>query len=276
MLKKSLYMFANLVVTFTIFAIPVSAQRLNYDYYYSGDVGFATFFGAFAGLFWLLLLCAFIFLMFGYIFSCIQLMKIYKKNGLEDSAAFAFIPVANVYFLAVAVGEKTNAPLYAFGPFGLIIFACCSAIIPFVGLFVICGVWLAILVIQSMLMMKVASWMGKSEGLGLAQVLSLLIPVVGYFISLYILFDIANGEPVKAGGRSKTGSASRSADIDSTTAKDDDMKELKNMEDATDDDSETKKAKKEHRSENVEKKEGKARKTIKKNTQLASDSARIK
>jgi len=100
-----------------------------------------------------------------------------KKNGLTGKTVWAYVPFANFYFLAVAIGEEENAILYTV-----------ALLIP-----------IANIVAMAVLWMKVAKVMGKEEVVGiLVALLPSVLPLIGSLVSLYLVYDIANSSPVAA------------------------------------------------------------------------------
>ncbi len=172
----------------TLFAPAVSAQ---YYYYYESSPEAGAFLAGFGVLYLILCLCGGLVALVAYIFTSMQYAKIFEKNGMADKKVLAFIPIAQNYYLAKAVGEDEYAWVQVAVPLGILISIPLTFFI--IGFCILFPLAIVGIVFGVKLWLKAAERMGQDQIWGIAASLASFIPLVGYFIQLYAIYVIAEG-----------------------------------------------------------------------------------
>lgn len=183
------------VMTFASLATPVAAQSYYSSYYNSYKPSDAAFLGVFGAVYVVIICVALVFALAFYLFNSYQTSRILEKNGLGENKAMAYVPFANYYYLAKAAGEDQNAMVYALSPLAVLI-GIVFLIIPCLGIFIYFASIILFFVARIILWMRVAKKMGKDEVYGLLVQVANFVPLVGYFISAYMIKTIADSTPV--------------------------------------------------------------------------------
>jgi hypothetical protein len=183
---------------FSLFTSVVSAHTTGSFHTHQYDLTAEQAGPLFAGM-WVFVIaifcCALIFGIAAYIFTSYQYAKIFVKNGMEDKKVLAYVPIVQNYYLAKAVGEDQYAWVQIAIPVGYLIAIPLMIII--IGYCLLFPLGIASIVFSVMLWMKASKRMGRDDIWGLAASLASFIPVAGYFIQLYAIYYIAEGEVTK-------------------------------------------------------------------------------